>query len=151
MFTLEHHHHQFLTLCQMEMQTQMHRICLNPFLTFYIHIMLNVDANANVKCEQALIQHMENIIYGRFRFDWITRRMKHEINPVKLTIYVTGKNVCMVIKNTDTLYFLQYPPNSRTIVWRKPALSSFIFMDIWFCSKNTCWLFEKFIACSKFN
>ena len=24
---------------------------LNPFFTFYIHTMLNVDANENVKCE----------------------------------------------------------------------------------------------------
>ena len=37
-------------------QTQTHRLGLNPFLTFYIDAMLNfdgdVDANANVKCEQ---------------------------------------------------------------------------------------------------
>ena len=35
----------------METQTQMHRVGLNPFLKFYIEAMLNVDANANVKCE----------------------------------------------------------------------------------------------------
>ena len=40
----------------MEMQTEMHRMGLNPFLTFYIEAMLNVDANANakVKCEHTL-------------------------------------------------------------------------------------------------
>ena len=38
-------------IVSMETQTQMYRMGLNPFLTFYIHIMLNVDAN--VKCEQA--------------------------------------------------------------------------------------------------
>ena len=27
---------------------------LNPFLTFYIEAMLNVDVNANVKCEQTI-------------------------------------------------------------------------------------------------
>ena len=38
----------------MEMQTQTHRMGLNPFLTFYIDAMLNVDANANIKCEHAI-------------------------------------------------------------------------------------------------
>ena len=44
-------------IASMEMQTQMHRMGLNPFLTFYIDAMLNFDyeveanANANVKCE----------------------------------------------------------------------------------------------------
>ena len=36
-------------------QTQMHRMGLNPFMTFYIT--LNVDANANIKCEQPLKAH----------------------------------------------------------------------------------------------
>ena len=42
-----------LNIASMEMQTQMHRMGLNPFLTFYIDAMLNVDtnANANGKCE----------------------------------------------------------------------------------------------------
>ena len=39
----------------MVMQTQMHRMGLNPFFTFYIDAMLNVDgdanADANVKSE----------------------------------------------------------------------------------------------------
>ena len=35
-------------IASMETQTQTHRMGLNPFLTFYI----DVDANANVKCEQ---------------------------------------------------------------------------------------------------
>ena len=39
-------------IASMEMQTQMHGMVLNPFLTFYIEAMLNVDANANVKCKQ---------------------------------------------------------------------------------------------------
>ena len=30
--------------------TQMHRIGLIPFFMFYIDVMLNVDANVNVKC-----------------------------------------------------------------------------------------------------
>ena len=34
----------------METQTQMHRMGLNPLLTFYI----DVDANANGKCEHTL-------------------------------------------------------------------------------------------------
>ena len=34
----------------METQTQTHRMGLNPFLTFYI----DVDANANVKCEHSI-------------------------------------------------------------------------------------------------
>ena len=43
-------------IASMEMQTQTHRIGLNPFLTFYIDAMLNVDANANayIKCEQSI-------------------------------------------------------------------------------------------------
>ena len=39
-------------IASMETQTQMHRMGLNPFLMFYI----DVDANANVKCEHTLIQ-----------------------------------------------------------------------------------------------
>ena len=35
-------------IASMETQTQMHRMGLNPFLTFYI----DGDANANVKCEK---------------------------------------------------------------------------------------------------
>ena len=38
------------TIASMETQTQMHRMGLNPFLTFYI----DVDANANVRCEHTL-------------------------------------------------------------------------------------------------
>ena len=46
----------------METQTQMHRVGLDPFLTFYIDTMLNFDgdvdananANVNVKCEHSL-------------------------------------------------------------------------------------------------
>ena len=43
-------------IASMETQTEMHRMGLNPFLTFYIDAMLNVDAsaNANVKCEHTL-------------------------------------------------------------------------------------------------
>ena len=36
-------------IVSMETQTQMHRMGLNPFLTFYIDV--DVNANANVKCE----------------------------------------------------------------------------------------------------
>ena len=44
----------------METQTYMHRMGLNPFLTFYIDTMLNFDGdvdantNANVKCEHTI-------------------------------------------------------------------------------------------------
>ena len=38
----------------METQTQMHRMGLNPFLMFYIDAMLNINANANVKCEYTI-------------------------------------------------------------------------------------------------
>ena len=41
-------------IASMEMQTQTHRMGLNSFLTFYIDAMLNVDANANVKCEHTI-------------------------------------------------------------------------------------------------
>ena len=43
-----------LNIASMETQTQMHRMGLNPFLTFYINTMLNVYANANVKCEHTI-------------------------------------------------------------------------------------------------
>ena len=43
-------------IASMEMHTQTHRMGLNPFLTFYVDAMLNVDgdANVNVKCEHTL-------------------------------------------------------------------------------------------------
>ena len=47
-------------ISSMEMQTHMHRMGLNPFLTFYIDTVLNFDgdvdanANANVKCEHTI-------------------------------------------------------------------------------------------------
>ena len=40
-------------IASMEMQTHMHRMGLNPFLTFYIDV--DANANANVKCEHTLI------------------------------------------------------------------------------------------------
>ena len=41
------------------METQTHRMGLNPFLTFYIEVLLNVDAdaNANVKHQHTLIKN----------------------------------------------------------------------------------------------
>ena len=36
-------------------QTQTHRMGLNPFLKFYMDAMSNIDANANVNCEQTLM------------------------------------------------------------------------------------------------
>ena len=42
-------------IASMETQTQTHRMGLNPFLTFYIDAMLNVDASAKVKCEHSSI------------------------------------------------------------------------------------------------
>ena len=46
-------------IASMETQTQTHRMGLNPFLTFYIEVMLNVDAdaNANVKHQHTLIKN----------------------------------------------------------------------------------------------
>ena len=43
-------------IASIETQTKTHRKGLNPFLTFYIDVMLNVDANTNinVKCEHIL-------------------------------------------------------------------------------------------------
>ena len=38
----------------MKRQTQMQRMGLNPFLTFYIDAMLNVDTDVNVKCEHTI-------------------------------------------------------------------------------------------------
>ena len=40
----------------MEMQIQMHKMGLNPFLMFYIDAMLNFDSDvdANVKCEHTI-------------------------------------------------------------------------------------------------
>ena len=50
-------------ISSMETQMHMHRMDLNPFLTFYIDAMLNFDsdvdanANANVKCEHTIMQY----------------------------------------------------------------------------------------------
>ena len=46
-------------IASMETQTQMHRMGLNPFLTIYI----DVDANANVRCEHTFIHQLSNYSY----------------------------------------------------------------------------------------
>ena len=46
-----------LTLHQWKRKNK-HRMGLNPFLTFYIDAMLNVDANANVKSEHTISVHL---------------------------------------------------------------------------------------------
>ena len=65
-------HRQF-NIALMEMQTHMHRMGLNPFLTFYLDAMLNfdgdVDANANDKCEHTIrlkVKFLQNqpIVHG---------------------------------------------------------------------------------------
>ena len=52
-------------IASMETQTQTHRMGLNPFLMFYI----DVDANANVRCEHALT-HLGKTYKG----EWLTAR-----------------------------------------------------------------------------
>ena len=60
-----------LNIATMETQTQTHRMGLNPFLTFYIDAMLNVDANGNVpvNCEHTIktIKLFDELIHQRFR------------------------------------------------------------------------------------
>ena len=53
-------------IASMETQTQMHRMGLNPFLTFYIVAMLNVDANANanIKCEETFTYRPPNKVHS---------------------------------------------------------------------------------------
>ena len=56
-------------IVSMETRTQMHRMGLNPFLTFSIDAVLNfdsdIDANANVKCEHTLNQRVFYIFNTR--------------------------------------------------------------------------------------
>ena len=56
----------------MESQTQMHRMGLNPFLTFYIDAMLRVDANANanVKCEHTISLQSVSVLVGESLGSW---------------------------------------------------------------------------------
>ena len=49
-------------IASMETQTQMHRMGLNPFLTFYIDV--GANANANVKCEHNLKNHKLKCVHS---------------------------------------------------------------------------------------
>ena len=77
-------------IVSMETQTQMHRMGLNPFLTFYIDAMLNIDANANanVKCEYTF----------KHRWLWCTP-MRHWLRVIGYLVMTTLPLLKLVLIN----------------------------------------------------